>query len=200
MTFRLYLITDRKLVADLPAAVDRALRGVPRGAAAVQLREKDLGARALLSLAREVGAVCRRRGAPLLVNDRIDVALAAGADGVHLAGTSVSVADARALMGDRLVGASCHDRAELDRAAGADFATFGPVFPSRGKPNSVGLDALGAHAGGLPLFALGGIDRTNAAAAIAAGARGVAAIRSWLEGDPAEATARLHDAMSARSA
>jgi len=200
MTFRLYLITDRALVADLPAAVDRALSGIPRGAAAVQLREKDLGASDLLALAREVGAICRRRGAALLINDRIDVALAAGADGAHLAGASVSVADARSLLGDRLVGASCHDRAELDRAAGADFATFGPVFPSRGKPNAVGLDALGAHAGGLPLFALGGIDRTNAAAAIAAGASGIAAIRSWLEGDPAEATARLFDAISARSA
>ncbi|HWV37934.1 MAG TPA: thiamine phosphate synthase [Vulgatibacter sp.] len=198
MTFRLYLITDRTLVPDLPAAVDRALSGIPRGEAAVQLREKDLGGRALLDLAREVGAACRRRGAPLLVNDRVDVAIVAGADGVHLAGSSVPVGEARALLGSRLVGASCHDRAELDRAAGADFATFGPIFPSRGKPRGIGLEALGAHRGGLPLFALGGIDAGNAAAAIGAGARGVAAIRAWLEGDPAESAARLFDAVASR--
>jgi len=197
-SFRLYLITDRTLVADLPAAVDRALSGVPRGAAAVQLREKDLGARALLELAKAVGARCRRHGAPLLVNDRIDVVLAAGADGVHLAGSSVTVADARVLLGDRLVGASCHDRAELERAAGADFATFGPIFPSRGKPNAIGLGALARHVGTSPLFALGGIDRANAASAIGAGAHGVAAIRSWLEGDPAEAVEALYDAVVPR--
>ncbi|HEY0840865.1 MAG TPA: thiamine phosphate synthase [Vulgatibacter sp.] len=195
--FRLYLITDRTLVPDLPAAVDRALSAIPRGAAAVQLREKDLPARALLELARAVAPKCRRHGAPLLVNDRIDVALAAGADGVHLAGSSVSVTDARALLGGRWIGASCHDADELDRAAGADFATFGPVFPSRGKPHAVGLGALASRALGLPLFALGGIDPSNAKAAMEHGAHGVAAIRSWLEGDPADSAARLYEAIAA---
>lgn len=198
--FRLYLITDRLLVPDLPAAVERALSAIPRGAAAVQLREKDLSARALLDLAKEVGSRCRRHGAALLVNDRIDVALAAGADGVHLSGSSVSVQDARALLGDRWIGASCHDAKEIERASGADFATFGPVFPSRGKPRAIGLDSLAAHAGALPLFALGGIDSGNAADAIAHCAHGVAAIRSWIgDGDPAEATALLYDAAAARA-
>ena len=143
MDFRLYLITDRRLVDDLPAAIDRALSGVPRGAAAVQLREKDLGGRALHELAIAVRAACRRHGAPLLVNDRIDVALAAGADGVHLGEASVEVEDARRL-GCALVGASCHDDASLARRGGADFLLFSPVFATPGKGAPRGLEALRA--------------------------------------------------------
>jgi thiamine-phosphate pyrophosphorylase len=106
VSFRLYLITDRTLVPDLPAAVDRALAAIPPGAAAVQLREKELSARALFELAVALRPICRARNAPLLVNDRLDVALAADLDGVHLGGGSVDVADARTLLGDRLIGAS----------------------------------------------------------------------------------------------
>lgn len=190
--FSLYLITDRRLVEDLPKAVERALDGVPRGAAAVQLREKDLGARALLELASRLAPICRKRGAPLLVNDRIDVALAARLDGVHLAGGSVGVEDARALLGDRLIGASCHDADQLSQRKGADFATFGPVFPTPGKGPAIGTEGLKPAARQLPLYALGGVDEANALACIEAGCRGIAAIRSWLAApDPAEATARL---------
>jgi len=197
--FRLYLVTDRTLVADLPRAIDRALSGVPRGGAAVQLREKDLGARALLDLARAVAAPCRRHGAPLIVNDRLDVAVAAGADGVHLAGGSVDVADARRLLPRGLVGASWHEGA---LRAGVDFAVFSPVFPSPGKGPAVGLDALArACTAGVPLLALGGVDTANASACAAAGAHGVAAIRAWLGADdPAEACAALHAAVLRGSA
>jgi len=201
MDFGLYLITDRRLVDDLPGAVDRALSALPRGAAAVQLREKDLGASALLELALRVGEVCRRRGAPLLINDRIDVALAARADGVHLAGGSVEVEEARSLGVD-LVGASCHDEAELDRRGDADFVVCSPIFPSPGKGPAVGIDALHAAAAtGMRVFALGGVDRTNAAACTWAGAQGVAAIRAWLAAaDPAEAVAALHDLVASGKA
>lgn len=194
MDFRLYLITDRRLVADLPRAIDRALSGVPRGGAAVQLREKDLGARALLELAHRAAEVCERHGAPLLVNDRIDVAIASGADGVHLAGGSVGATDVRALMPGAIVGASCHTEADLAARAGADFALFSPVFPSPGKGPAVGLDALREAArAGVPVFALGGVDASNAAACAAAGAHGVAAIRSWLAADdPAAACEALY--------
>ncbi|AKU89917.1 thiamine phosphate synthase [Vulgatibacter incomptus] len=195
--FRLYLITDRRMVPDLPAAVDRALSGIPPGAAAVQLREKDLSASALLELARSVGAICRRRGAPFLVNDRLDVALAAGADGVHLTGSSVVPKDARALLGSRLVGASCHSLEELEASAGADFATYSPIFASPGKGPAIGLEALRDAAVRMPIVALGGIDSANARDAIHAGASAVAAIRSWLaDGDPAEATARLYASLA----
>ncbi len=194
-----HLVTGRSLVPDLGAAVAAALRGIPRGAAAVHLREKDLGGRDLLACARVLLRACEAAGQLLLVNDRIDVALAVGAHGVHLPSAGVPPADARRLLGpSRLVGVSCHGEDDVRRAlaGGADYATFGPVFdtPSKrayGPP--VGLDALRAAAGlGLPLVALGGVDVANASEAVAAGARGVAAIRAWLcAPDPGSAVAAL---------
>ena len=182
-----HLVTDRSLVEDLAACVTAALRGLPRGGAAVHLREKDLGGRDLLALARALVRACEAAGQLLLVNDRIDVALAAGAHGVHLPSAGVPPGEARRLLGpSRLVGVSCHGEDDVRRAVagGADYATFGPVFdtPSKrayGPP--VGLAALrGAARFGLPLVALGGVDLSNAAEAVAAGARGVAAIRAWI--------------------
>jgi thiamine-phosphate pyrophosphorylase len=194
-----HLITDRALAPDLAARLDAALAGLPPGHVAVHLREKDLGGAALLSLARSLGRVCRARGALLLVNDRLDVALAAGANGVHLPAAGVPPAEARRLLGPAaLVGVSCHSAAEVVRArdGGASFATFSPVWdtPSKrpfGPP--VGLAALaGATSLGLPLVALGGVTPANAAQAVAAGAAGVAAIRAWLEGsEPAARVAAL---------
>jgi thiamine-phosphate pyrophosphorylase len=194
-----HLITDRRLASDLAARVAAALSGLPRGCVAVHLREKDLGGAALLSLARALCAVCRGRGQRLVVNDRIDVALAAGADGVHLPSGGVPPAEARRLLGpDALVGVSCHGAEDVDRAraGGADYATFGPVYdtPSKrpyGAP--VGLAALqGAAALGLPLVALGGVDAARAPEVRAAGAHGVGAIRAWLDGsDPAVAVRTL---------
>lgn len=194
-----HLVTDRRLAPDLPARLAAALALAPPGRVAVHLREKDLGGAALLALARALLPVCRTHGAALLVNDRLDVALAAGADGVHLPAAGVGPAEARRLLGPgALVGVSCHSAGEVERArlGGASFATFSPVWdtPSKrafGAP--VGLPALRAAAGlGLPLVALGGVEPGNAALAFAAGASGVAAIRAWLEGaEPAEAVAAL---------
>ena len=191
----LHLITDRRLVPSLAARLEAVLAGLPPGRVAVHLREKDLGGRDLLALARLLGAVCRAHGQALLVNDRLDVALAAGADGVHLPSAGIPPAEARRLLGPaRLLGVSCHSAGEVARAleGGASFATFGPVFdtPSKrpyGPP--VGLGALGEAARlGLPLVALGGVDVASAPQALAAGARGVGVIRAWLEG-PAPAAA-----------
>ena len=193
-TFRLYLVTDRRIRPDLPTAVDRALCAIPRGAAAVQLREKDLSARELFELARVLREVTARHGAPLLVNERLDVARAAGADGVHLRRASLDCADARTFLGEvAWIGASCHSLAELDERAGADFATFSPIFASPGKGEPLGLDALAeaARISRLPLFALGGVSAERIPEVLAAGAFGVAAIRAWLDGDPAESTRRL---------
>ncbi|MDY0002819.1 MAG: thiamine phosphate synthase [Polyangia bacterium] len=201
-----YLVTDRRLVprGDLPALVDRALALAPKGSVAVQLREKDLTSRELLVLARALGEITRARGASLLVNDRIDVALAAGADGVHLAGHSLPPKDARRILGpDLLLGASAHslEEARRARAAGCDFATFGPVFPTPSKAplgSPLGLEALEKACAALapfPLIALGGLDLDSAGACRAAGAAGVAAIRAWLLApDPAEAVRRLLEA------
>jgi thiamine-phosphate pyrophosphorylase len=199
-----HLVTDRRLAPDLAAAARRVLAAAPPGSVALHLREKDLGGAALLALARLLVRACRDAGQRLLVNDRIDVVLAAGADGVHLPSAGVPANAARRLLGrDRLVGVSCHGEADVRRArdAGADYATFGPVFdtPSKrayGPP--VGLEALAAAARlGLPLVALGGVDPANAAAAIAAGARGLAAIRAWL-GPDAEGVVRALHAAAAR--
>jgi thiamine-phosphate pyrophosphorylase len=194
-----HLVTDRLLVSDLPAAVRGALGGSPSGAVVVHLREKDLGGRELLSLTRALLGACEAAGQLLLVNDRIDVALAAGAHGVHLPSAGVPPAEARRLLGpSRLVGVSCHGEEDVRRAlaGGADFATFGPVFDTPSKRSygaPVGLAALRAAARiGLPLIALGGVDIASAPAALASGAHGVAAIRAWLTApDPAQAVAAL---------
>jgi thiamine-phosphate pyrophosphorylase len=194
-----HMITDRRLAPDLPARAEAALAGLPPGTAAIHLREKDLGGRELLALACALRAVCRARGQLLLVNDRLDVALAAGADGVHLPAAGVPAADARRLLGPAaLVGVSCHSAAEVARArdGGASFATFSPIYdtPSKrayGPP--LGIAALREAARlGLPLVALGGVDAGRVAEVRAAGASGVAAIRAWLAGaDPAAAVRAL---------
>jgi len=194
-----HLITDRRLAPDPAARADAALAGIPPGRVAVHLREKDLGGAALLSLARALARVCRARGQLLLVNDRLDVALAAGAAGVHLPSAGVPPAEARRFLGPAaLLGVSCHSAADVARArdGGASFATFGPVWdtPSKrpfGPP--VGLAALRDAARlGLPLVALGGVTPERAAEAFAAGAAGVAVIRAWLAGaDPAGAARAL---------
>lgn len=172
--FKLYLISDRKLAESrggLLVVVEAALSAASTTAAgaraiAVQLREKDLPARDLYELACALHAVCASYGAALLVNDRVDVAIAAEVDGVHLAGGSYGAADARALLGPgRLVGISTHAPGEVAIAAreAADFAVFGPVFeplskagygPARGAEELVGACGAG---GGMPVLALGGI-------------------------------------------
>jgi thiamine-phosphate pyrophosphorylase len=191
------LITDRRLVSDLGAAVEAALASLPPGAAAVQLREKDLAAGELLALARALAPVAARHEAPLLINDRLDVARLVDGAGVHLTSGSISVADARSLLPGRPIAASCHDPEELRTRAGADFATYSPIFPSPGKGPAIGLDVLRRVAATttVPLYALGGVDTENAGATLSAGAWGIAAIRAWLVGDPAEATRRLWDAV-----
>ncbi len=195
----LYLATDRAQTAGRPLAgvVEAALRG---GARLVQLREKDLSGLALTQLGDELRAATRRHGALLLVNDRVDVALALEADGAHLARTSMRPADVRPLLGpDRWIGASAHslDEAREAKAGGADFVVFGPVFetPSKapyGPP--VGLEALRAAARQLaiPVLAIGGVKAENVAQVGRAGADGFAVVSAILaDADPEAATRRL---------
>jgi len=192
-------VTEGGLVPDLVAAVRAAVAGLPPGAVAVQLREKAMPARELLGLARALQAVCGAAGQPLLVNDRLDVALAAGAAGVHLPSAGLPPEEARRMLPPgALVGVSCHSAEEVARAAagGADFASFGPVFdtPSKrryGAPVGLGRLAEAARLG-LPLLGLGGVDRANAGQVVAAGAHGVAVIRAWLGApDPGAAVRAL---------
>jgi len=203
VSFRLYLVTDRTRTGGrpLPEVVEAAVRG---GVDAVQLREKDLPAGALFELARELRRRCTRHGVRLLINDRIDVALAVGADGVHLPVDSFAAGDARALVGPgRLIGVSTHslEQAQQASAAGADFVVFGPVFatPSKrpfGPP--LGLEALAQAAGAVsvPVFAIGGVTVARADAVCRHGAHGIAAIAAVLEAtDPTAAARALRRAL-----
>jgi thiamine-phosphate pyrophosphorylase len=204
LLFSLLLITDRRnSVVPLPAAVEAALATVPPGVAAVQLREKDLGGRALAELARVLLPLCRARQAPLIVNDRADVALALGLDGVHLARTSIDPVDARKLLGPAsLIGVSCHSTAEVAAACGsADYATLGPLFDTPSKREygpPLGPEVLAeARPLALPLYALGGI--TPARVEAVREAHGLAAIGAALGArDPGQATAALWRAWQER--
>ena len=201
--FDLYLITDRKQVrnSNLLAVMEGALRG---GVKAVQLREKDLSSKELYDTALGMRELTSRFGAKLFINDRIDIALAADADGVHLGGESMPVRATRKLLGkDKLIGVSCHDRASALAAdeEGADFITFGPVYytPSKARyGDPVGIAALRETAGLLriPVIALGGVKRENAGEVISAGAHGIALISAIIaadnpENEAAELTALL---------
>ena len=172
-----------------------AVRWSELGIDFVQLREKTLSAGELVQLTRAMMAVFRENGGTtkLLVNGRADIALAAGADGVHLTSApdeltpkQVRQLFARAGRKNPVVGVSCHSVAEVERArnAGVDFILFGPVFEKRISGSlvseGVGLDALrDATAAGTatPVLALGGIDEGNAALCIDVGAAGIAGIR-----------------------
>lgn len=200
----LYLITDRAASElPLPQALAAALSQVAPARVVVQLREKDLGARELFALGRAVLEVCRARGVSLLVNDRLDVAMALGADGVHLGGGSMSAQDASRVWPGARVGVSAHSVEELrERAPGADFATWGPVFPTPSKARygpPVGTARLGeALAVGVPLVALGGVDQARAAGLRGAGFAGIACIRAVFSAqDPGVTAAGLLSAFDA---
>jgi thiamine-phosphate pyrophosphorylase len=195
----LHVIADQ---GDL-GALAQALRG---GIDAVQVRNKSLPAADLLAAARRAAPLCQAGGALLLINDRVDVALACGADGVHLAGKSLPPADARRIFGG-LLGVSVHDLAGALAAAraGADYVTFGHVFPTTSKPGlpPQGLRALRAvvDAVDIPVLAIGGIGPGNAADVLAAGCAGVAVISSILAAkDPEAAARRLRQALDASRA
>jgi len=165
--FRFYLITNRAAVVagTLLQAVAAALEVAPPGTVALQLREKDLGGRDRYAMALELRKICSHYGAPMLVNDRVDIAIAARASGVHLPSDSIGAAMARKLAGSGLlIGASTHSPDEVAAAAreGADFAVFGPVFDPLSKSAFAparGVEGLAAacRAASIPVYALGGI-------------------------------------------
>jgi thiamine-phosphate pyrophosphorylase len=201
----LTLVTDRRQTRgrDLVTLVEACLAA---GLPALQVREKDLGAADLAALCRRLRVPTRRHGARLIVNDRLDVALAVGADGVQRTSTSLPVADMRAVAAGRLrIGASVHalEEARAAEDAGADWVVFGPVYdtPSKrryGAPR--GLEALARVAAALriPVVAIGGITPERVGDVRAAGAAGVAVISAILAAEaPALATRRFLDALAA---
>ncbi len=195
--FDLYLVTDRNTTRgrELTWVLEQALEG---GVCAVQLREKDLGGRELLELAREVKRLCGRYGAELFINDRVDVALASEAAGVHLAANALPVKVARELLGpDRKIGVSTHSVEEARAAseAGADFILFGPVYSTASKlafGDPQGPTTLKAvtDAASVPVFAIGGIKQEHIPELKAHGTARIALISGISEAPDPAATAR----------
>ena len=191
----LCLVTDRKL-CGADALEERVAAAVSGGVDMVQVREKDLPAGELLKLARRLRAITSGK-AMLVINDRLDVALAVEADGLHLPEDSIAVRDARDVAPPRLlVSKAVHDSAGAAQAAdGADFLVLGTIFPSQSKPGgrTGGLDLLRGvtSATRVPVLAIGGIDSSNAASVMEAGAQGVAVISAILASPEPERAARM---------
>ncbi|MCX5821657.1 MAG: thiamine phosphate synthase [Deltaproteobacteria bacterium] len=182
MDFTLYLVTDRRWLGDrtLWDSVEEAIRG---GATLVQLREKEISSKDYLELAQRVKEVTDRHDIPLIINDRIDIALAVDADGVHLGPEDLTVPLARKLLGvGKIIGASAAsvDEALLFQAQGADYLGVGAVFPTATKRGTekVGLEDLRGikSAVHIPVVAIGGINAENAKPVMETGVDGVAVV------------------------
>ncbi len=193
---RLYLVCD----AREDEFVDAALRG---GVDIIQLRIKQGSDAEILSAAERFARACAVHGALFILNDRPDLVVEAGADGVHVGQEDVSVARAREIVGEeRLIGLSTHSPEQVRRASGVDYIGVGPVHETPTKPGrrSVGLELVSyaaAHAG-VPFFAIGGIDQTNIERVAAAGATRVAVVRALTDASDPERTAQsLRGALSA---
>lgn len=207
--FQLYLISDGE---SHPAShLEAALAAVPKGGVAIQLRNRRLAGLGLFRLAEQFRMLTARQAAPLFINDRLDVALAVQADGIHLPGHGLQPKRVRDLVGNRLlISAASHSLKEAQAlfAGGADCVTFGPIWPTPSKPAALGLAdadrvsplgpaALAAAVAALPapVFALGGIDSPERAAACAAAGARVACLRAVLGApDPAAAAAAFFGA------
>ncbi|MDR7600306.1 MAG: thiamine phosphate synthase [Armatimonadota bacterium] len=204
LDLRVYVITDRTFRGRSHEDVARA--ALVGGATVVQLRDKQASGRELVQWARQLRALTRRARATFVVNDRVDVALAAEADGAHVGEDDLPVADARRLLGpDRVVGASAGTVEEALRAEadGADYLGVGPVFPTATKPDAggaIGPEGLRriVEAVRIPVVGIGGITLDNAAEVIRAGAAGVAVISAVAAADDmVEATRRLREVVDA---
>lgn len=197
---RLIVITDRELAGARPV-VDIVAAALQAGAPAIQLRDKTASARDVLEEALELRDLTRAHGALLFVNDRFDVALAAGADGAHLGPADIPIAAAReAVPSGFLLGYSTDDPAEARRAErdGADYIGCGAVFGTATKPEAaaerLGLQGLGAvvTAVSIPVVGIGGITAENAYEVFATGAAGVAVVGAVMAADaPGEVTRRI---------
>jgi len=190
----LHLITDSRFDhSRLLAAVEAASAN---GVDWIQVRDHHATAQELFDLTTAVIAIARPRGVKVAVNDRVDVALAIGADGVQLGERSLAIDVVRRLASHLRIGASVHDHAGAERAAGADWLMFGHVFETSSHPDAPprGLDALAAIVRdvSIPVIAIGGITRDSIGSVRRAGASGVAVISAILNAPkPGEATAAL---------
>jgi len=182
----LVLVTDRWIVpgGDLVAAVSAVLRWLPLGAVTVQLDERDLSAREQSALARRLLPTCQERQARLLITDRVDVAMSAGANGVLVSQDGFQVPQVRRVWPSAVVGVRCHSAAQVGRAArmGADLALVGPIYPAPGAAGArgpLGLSVITAArelvGDDFELYGVGGVTTETSAQIIEAGATSVAA-------------------------
>lgn len=208
-----YLVTDRSLCGER-GVLNVVSSAVVGGVSLVQLRDPDAKTGQLVEQARALLALLRPAGIPLIINDRVDVALAVGADGVHVGQRDMAVADVRALVGSKLiVGLSISTLEELERSAPAlaavDYLGVGPIYATQTKPDAAppigaaGLVQVVARSA-LPIVAIGGIKLENAAETIRAGAQGIAVVSDiCCATDPAQATQQLartvREALTARA-
>ena len=194
----LYVILEAAAAHVVPAALEG-------GVDVVQLRDKSAPEGEIVATGRHLAALCRDRGALFFVNDRPDLALECGADGVHVGQDDTGVESVRALAGDRLlVGVSTHSPEQVAAAdaSGADYFAVGPVYETPTKPGrpAVGLELVrhAAECASRPWFAIGGIDAGNAADVVAAGATRLAVVRAIRDAaDPRAAAAELRAAIAA---
>ena len=203
-TMRLYAVTDRAWVGrqTLPEQVEAALKG---GATCVQLREKELDGAAFLEEAKVLAALCRRYGVPLIINDNVEVALASGADGVHVGQDDLTVEQVRRLAGDRLiVGVSAHtvEQALAAQAGGADYLGVGAVFATATKSDAHVLPretlAEICRAVDIPVVAIGGIGADNLLQLAGTGVDGVALVSAIFSAPDIEGQCRKLRALSER--
>ncbi len=201
----LYLVTSASL-SNGRSTVDIVKAALEGGVKLIQLREKELPVRQLVDLAGEVRALTAAADALLIVNDRVDVALAVGADGVHLGQDDLPVAEARRIAPDLIIGASTHSLEEALRAEadGASYINIGPLFPTGTKPDwndaCLGVEGLKAIAPAVrgPFTVMGGIKRHHIPELVAAGARTIALVTAVTAADdPCAATRELLDTIRA---
>lgn len=199
---RLYLVMDASdRTRDYAAFLTDVIEA---GVGMVQLRDKNLTDKQLVSMARTFAQTCRDSGALFIVNDRTDVALLSGADGVHLGQDDAHPDDVRKIAGgDFIIGLSTHTPEQVDAAnkTKADYVGVGPIYETPTKPGrpAVGLDLVryAARASQKPFFAIGGLDASNAAEVIGAGAQSISVLRAISNAaDPTVATRELVDAMA----
>ena len=198
---RLHVITDTVIQKRFGHAELAALAAAG-GADCIQLRDKNTPPGDLAALAREVLTVCRRAGVPLVINDSVELALAIGADGVHLGRSDTPIPEARAALGrDKIIGGTAGSIGELKavRREGADYAGFGHVFATTSKEKAggpVGLELLAdaVRAVDIPVIAIGGVTATGLSGVMSAGAWGVAVIGAVCgAADPKAAAAELRE-------
>ena len=202
-TLKLYAVTDRSWLGGetLSAQVEKALRG---GASFVQLREKEMDRDAFLQEATEIAALCKRYGVPFVINDDVEIALACGADGVHVGQEDMAAVEARKLLGpDKIIGVTCKsvEQAVEAEAQGADYLGSGAMFPSTAKPGAAGIsfDTLRqiCAAVKIPVVAIGGITRENLPKLKDTGIAGVAVVGAiFAQPDPEEAARALKETIT----